>query len=367
MAVYNGECYLQESIDSILTQTFDDFEFLIINDGSRDSTREIICSYDDPRIRLIENEQNIGLTRSLNKGLQLAKGEFIARQDADDISEPERLAKQVAFLETYPEVALVGSWYKKIDAQGSLIGERKLPCDCTQIRWDILFYCPFVHSAVMFRKQTFAEQIGLYNEAFLYSQDYDLWWRIARRLQVANINEYLMKLRINPLSMTVTYGNIVDDEPLQIKIDNIGHLLRYDEAKKYSDGSVFKAMTLLWIGSPNQLKEIDRQQLNNTIQEIFKLHHSFCQYYKLDYKESKKHRNEVVINLSWQLLRLTDYYLKKNNKYTAWWLFNKACLLNFSIFFTKRAMSLFINLIIGFQLIRYIKNSTREELKIEQN
>src|SRR5215467_8249434 len=99
LTVYNGERYLHEAIDSILGQTFQDFEFLIINDGSTDGTRELILSYHDRRIRLIDNEYNIGQTRSLNRGLVLAMGQFLARQDADDISEPDRLASQVAFLE----------------------------------------------------------------------------------------------------------------------------------------------------------------------------------------------------------------------------------------------------------------------------
>ncbi len=109
MSVYNGEKYLREAIDSILNQTFKDFEFLIIDDGSTDSSADIIRSYTDFRIRLIQNEKNIGLTRSLNKGLKLAKGEYIARMDVDDISLPIRFEKQVSFLDKYEDVKLVGS------------------------------------------------------------------------------------------------------------------------------------------------------------------------------------------------------------------------------------------------------------------
>ncbi|MEA5567041.1 glycosyltransferase family 2 protein [Anabaena sp. UHCC 0399] len=366
MPVYNGELYLREAIDSILDQTFQDFEFLIINDGSTDSTREIICSYDDPRIRLIDNDYNLGLTRSLNKGLKLAEGEFIARQDADDISEPERLAKQVAFLETHPEVALVGTWYKDIDPQGSLIGECNLPCNSIQIRWDILFYCPFVHSGIMFRKYTIGKHIGFYNEAFSYAQDYDLWWRIARHLQVANLNEYLIKLRINPCSMTATYGNIVDDEPLQIKCNNIGHLLGWEKAKAWSDGVFFKAMTLLWIGTPDELKDLNLQYLNQTIEEIFKIHQDFCNYYNLDREECKKHRNQVSTQLINQLLELAYYYLEQD-KYNTWQLLNRAFCLNFRILLTKKVMRLFLKLIIGSRLVREIQYITQEKLKLEQN
>ncbi|MBH8566029.1 glycosyltransferase [Nostoc sp. CENA67] len=357
MPVYNGEIYLQEAIDSILSQTFQDFEFLIINDGSTDSTREIICSYDDPRIRLIDNDCNLGLTQSLNKGLKLAEGEFIARQDADDISEPERLAKQVTFLETHPEVALVGTWYKDIDPQGKLIEKRNLPCNSTQIRWEILFYCPFVHSAVMFHKYTILEQIGFYDEAYSYAQDYDLWWRIARSLKMINLNEYLVNLRINPSSMTATYGNIVDDEPLQIKFNNLGYLLGWDGHKKWNNGVHLKEMTSLWLGESEELKYLNLEQLNQVIEQIFHLHQAFCNYYKLDSEESQKHRNEVSTNLSTQLLKLTYYYWEKD-KYTAWQLLNRACRMNFSILLVKKAMGLFLNLIIRARLAREIRQMT---------
>ena len=114
MAVYNGEKYLREAIESILDQTYTNFEFLIINDGSSDRTEEIILSYNDKRIRYIKNEQNLKLIASLNKGLDLAKGEFIARMDADDISLPERLEKQINFLEKHPEIGLLGSWVRTL-------------------------------------------------------------------------------------------------------------------------------------------------------------------------------------------------------------------------------------------------------------
>ncbi|MBD2519712.1 glycosyltransferase [Nostoc sp. FACHB-973] len=366
MPVYNGELYLREAIDSILAQTFQDFEFLIINDGSTDSTREIVCSYDDPRIRLIDNDYNLGLTRSLNKGLKLAEGEFVARQDADDISDPKRLAKQISFLETHPEVALVGTWYKDIDPQGKLIVKRNLPCNSTQIRWEFLFYCPFVHSAVMFHKCTITEQIGLYNEAYSYAQDYNLWWRICRTLQVRNINQYLVKLRINPSSMTATYGNIVDDEPLQIQLSNIEDLLRWDGATKWNYGLLVKQMTSLWLGKSQEIKHLNLQQLNQVIERIFHLHHAFCNYYKLDSEESKKHRNEVSIHLSTQLLKLTYYYWEKD-KYTAWQLLNRACRMNFSILLAKKAMGLFLKLIIRARLVREIRHMTQEKLKLERN
>ncbi|NES18037.1 MAG: glycosyltransferase [Symploca sp. SIO3E6] len=360
MAVYNGERYLREAMDSILAQTFKDFEFLIINDGSTDSTREIICSYDDLRIRLIDNEQNLGLTRSLNKGWKLAEGEFIARQDADDVSEPERFTKQVAFLEAHSEVALLGSWFKNIDSQGNLIGEYDEPCDTTGIRWKILFYCPFIHGSVMFRKQTITEQIGFYNERFVYAQDYDLWWRITRHLQVANLDEYLMRLRTNSSSMTTNYGNIVNNEPLQIKLNHIRHLVGLQKATKWNNGVLLKAMASLWSNPPDEIKEIEIKQLNITIEEILKLHQDFCQYYQLSQKEVKQHYTHVCNHLSIQLLRLANYSFEKNKSKVGQTLI-QSYLLNKHILLAKGYLRLTLKLFLGSRFvntIRYIRNKT---------
>ena len=121
MSVYNGERYLHESIESILNQTFKDFGFLIINDGSTDNTPKILKSYKDQRIKIISNKNNLGLTKSLNKGIKLAKGEYIARQDVDDVSLSERLEKQVKFLNSYPSYAAVGTFTKIINEDSKVI------------------------------------------------------------------------------------------------------------------------------------------------------------------------------------------------------------------------------------------------------
>ncbi len=152
MSVYNGEKYLREAIDSILGQTFKDFEFLIIDDGSTDSSVEIIRSYADPRIRLIQNEENIGLSRSLNKGLKLARGEYIARMDADDISLPRRLAAQVGLLDKQPDIGLVGTSIQLIDCDGERMHVHRVPTTHAQILWALCFTTPLAHPSVVFRK-----------------------------------------------------------------------------------------------------------------------------------------------------------------------------------------------------------------------
>ena len=123
MSVFNGERYLIKAIDSILNQTFKDFEFIIIDDGSMDSSNAIIRSFDDPRVRLIENEKNIGLTKSLKKGIDLCRGEYIARMDGDDISLPERLKKQVEFMDHNRGVGISGTWKRSIGLKSNKSSE----------------------------------------------------------------------------------------------------------------------------------------------------------------------------------------------------------------------------------------------------
>jgi len=199
MPVYNGERFLREAIDSILHQTYRDFELLILNDGSTDASLTIINSYTDPRIRLIDNEQNRGLTATLNRGLEEASSDLIARQDADDLSSPNRLAKQVEFFKHHPDVALLGTQARFIDERGYSSGSiLQRACSHDSIKWDLLFDNSFTHSSVMFRKRVVQGELGGYDETFSYCQDYELWSRVATSHHVANLIESLVSYRIHP-------------------------------------------------------------------------------------------------------------------------------------------------------------------------
>ncbi len=194
MSVYNGEKYLREATDSILNQTFRDFEFIIINDGSTDDTSEILENYDDPRIIVINNRKNIGLTKSLNKGLRMAKGEYIARQDADDISFPQRLEKEVNFLEKHKRVGLIGSSFQLISENGKSLTTHKVLTTNEEIKKGLREGNRFGHGSVMFRRECL-DKVGFYREEFRSAQDYDLWLRISEKYNVANISEPLYKWR----------------------------------------------------------------------------------------------------------------------------------------------------------------------------
>ena len=204
MSVYNGERYLREAVESILGQTFTEFEFIIVNDGSTDGTREILTAYNDPRIRLVRNEENIGLTRSLNKGLALGRGEYIARMDADDVSLPHRLEVQVRYLDQYPGVGLVACDLQFIDDEGHTLGRSYRSCGNSLVRWYLLFYNYIAaHSHVVFRRDLVAN-LGGYDETFEYAQDYELWSRLTEISEAVVLPDVLGKWRRHKRQVSVT-------------------------------------------------------------------------------------------------------------------------------------------------------------------
>ena len=208
MPVYNGRRYLREAVESILAQTFRDFEFLIIDDGSSDGSLGILAEYaeSDPRIRLISRE-NRGLVATLNEGLALARADLVARMDADDVSLPERLEKQHALMEARPEVVLCGAYYEYMDAKGRPL--RKMdhfPTTHEGIEEQHLRGGTCVcHPASMYRRRV-ALAVGGYDTSITqYAEDYDLWLRMGERGQLANIPEILLRYRDHDLSASTTH------------------------------------------------------------------------------------------------------------------------------------------------------------------
>jgi glycosyltransferase involved in cell wall biosynthesis len=342
MSVFNGERYLREAIDSILTQTFTDFEYLIINDGSSDTSRSIILSYNDSRIRLIDNDQNIGLTKSLNRGLAVAGGEFIARQDADDISLPERLAKQVAFMDANPHVALTGTWYQEVDANGTLLQRVRLPTDEMDLRWALLFYCPFVHSAVMLRREPLLET-GEYCESYEYAQDHELWLRIGRRNALANLKAYLVKYRKNPDSMTAKYGEF-SEEGMQLAVATIGTLLGWDAENRVENETVFRGMFDVLYG-----ERVDRNltEIRHFTSFTWELQKAFCRAYEVTPHQAKVHERKLHAWLAWRYSYLAGELLDNARVGEAWILFYKGCRESIRILYKIRTVVLLYKLLRG--------------------
>jgi glycosyltransferase involved in cell wall biosynthesis len=197
MPAYNCEAYVLEAVSSILSQSYSDFELLVIDDGSKDSTRKLLESVHDPRLRLVSNEHNIGLIGTLNRGLELAVGRYIARMDADDVSEPERLEKQVRFLEAHPEIHILGSMVNLINEHGKAFGAiTGYPKDADEIHRYLLCECCLIHPSVMFRKDTIL-RAGGYSDSARHAEDYDLWLRLSDHHKIANLPDKLVSYRMH--------------------------------------------------------------------------------------------------------------------------------------------------------------------------
>ena len=214
MPAYNAEKYIAETIDSILSQTFSDFEFIIINDASTDSTQEIIESYKDQRIQLINNEQNQGVAKSLNIGLAAATGKYIARMDADDISLPQRFQIQFDFMEQHPDIDICGSWMETFGSKKEII---KVPLSHEDIRDNTFFSCAIMHPSIVFK-----HSLNLrYSSEFPRAEDYDLWCKKINKWKFANIPEVLMLYRIHENQIGEAHRSEQDNNANDIQIRNI--------------------------------------------------------------------------------------------------------------------------------------------------
>lgn len=196
MPVYNAERFVREAIDSILVQSFRHFEFLIIDDGSTDGSAEIIESYRDARIRFVRNPRNLGITPTLNRGIELASCDLIARMDADDVSHPQRLQKQFGYMKRNPDCALLSTWARVISEDNKFIRLERYRTNFYY--YNLTFECWMYHPTIMFRKSA-VEEIGMY--AMPYSEDYDLFWRMSTRFRISNLAEALVDYRISSTSL----------------------------------------------------------------------------------------------------------------------------------------------------------------------
>lgn len=285
LPIYNGEKYLVEAIDSIIQQTWSNWELILINDGSKDHSLEVIQKYKDPRITVVD-QVNKGLAATLNIGIQRAKGSFIARQDQDDVSLPLRLEKQVEFLKSNAQVGIVGCHAQIIGLNGKKIGVHRHPANNHELQLFLLHNNPFVHSSVMFRKEVF-EKTGYYCTDPLRQppEDYELFSRIARDWQVANIPEILHIYREVKTSMSRDKANPFLPRILKISAENLAwscekspedelikataeFLNGVKGSWKSSDFSAMRAMLYKIVDQTNSQKQL-RNQLKSKIRYLF--------------------------------------------------------------------------------------------------
>jgi len=216
-SVCNGEAYLEECVDSVLNQTFQGFEYIILNNGSTDGTARILQQYTDPRLRIIHQE-NLGIPRSLNKGIGLSSSDLITHLDADDYLMPQMLEKQVTFMENHPDIVLCGSrWLELVGEKLSKQIVAFVETD-QDIKKSMSLFNPFSHSAVIFRKKTFITAGG-YSERFKYSQDYELWLRMLAFGKTLILKEELAVVRMSEQSESHKNARKQKLEALQVRWD----------------------------------------------------------------------------------------------------------------------------------------------------
>ena len=237
MPVFNGGKYLREAIESILNQTYQNFEFLIINDGSTDESDEIIRSYTAPRIIYLQNDRNRGLVYTLNFGISIAKGEYITRMDADDISEPTRFEKQIEAFEKDPELGLCGTW-------GRIVGSSKvlrIETEDERIKCGLFFTNQFIHSSIMFRKSELAKSGQKYQEEDFTAEDYALWIHLSRSVKMINIAEPLLNYRMHSAQISTASSE------KQIKKTHELHLFQIRQFLNYNPTEEEKSTHLLFL------------------------------------------------------------------------------------------------------------------------
>jgi len=232
MPVYNAEAYLSEAIESILNQTFTNFEFIIIDDASTDNSHKIIEGYSkkDKRVVVLRNEKNLGIAETRTKGTKYAKGKYVAVADADDIFVLTRLEKQYNYLEGHSDCGVVGGFIELFDSDtGKIIGVRKYYEDDANLRKRLFLYCPVSQGVCMIRREVF-DNLGYYDPKYPVAEDLDLWFRIGTKYKFANIQEILLKYRIHKNSSTISKIQKIETMTLEIR-------------KKYSCGYGY-SMTL---------------------------------------------------------------------------------------------------------------------------
>ncbi|MBD3627944.1 glycosyltransferase family A protein [Cyclobacterium sp.] len=203
MPVYNGEKHLQEAIDSVLNQTFAAFELIIIDDGSEDGSREIILGLTDPRVRFLDNGTNKGISFTRNKGLQEARGEFLAWMDCDDLIAVDRFEKQLDFMDTHPQIGICGSWLTRFDEKKSEVS--RSPTDHQQIK-ALLLFKPAIWNATAMYRLDWVKKAGLtFDSRLTVAEDYDFYWEACRKFPVANIPEPLYYYRDSDSSIMKSF------------------------------------------------------------------------------------------------------------------------------------------------------------------
>lgn len=295
MPVFNGGQFLREAVGSILSQTFTDFEFLIIDDGSTDSSFEILSSFQDKRIRIERNERNLGLINTLNKGIQLSFGTYIARMDADDISLPGRLAAQVQAMESDRNLALLGTAFKRIPG-GSIV---RNPTRSDDIRLKLFISCAFGHPTVMFRKAVIQSLSKQYDPIFSVSEDYELWTRVTEVFKTGNLPEVYLLYRDHEAQVSVLKKELQIKQTNEIRLRLASQLITFqsETEKMIYTGILNKKFenSALWLNQAGDiLKRLLQENENKKLYPQTKFHRLLGSFWFKACHRNNQNKREIA-------------------------------------------------------------------------
>lgn len=271
MPVFNGERYLQETLDSLYAQTFQDFEIVIVDDGSSDSTASIIHAQKDERIRYYVNEKNQGIVYTLNRGLTLCNGKYIARMDADDLAMPERFQLQWDYMESNEDVVLLGTSINKFSESYSFMDKRG--GDDTQIRAKLVFDTAINHPSAIFRNDTIKNNNLKYPFEYPHAEDYAFWYALSKYGKIANLNEVLIRYRMHGDNVSMRFNHLQYDTMNKIRIRILEDFWnRHGEKGKAWMISFRNLLSLQNIGY------LEMRQMDKLLMELIEINAEYPQY-----------------------------------------------------------------------------------------
>jgi glycosyltransferase involved in cell wall biosynthesis len=301
MPAHNAAAYLDEAVGSILGQTFRDFEFIIIDDGSTDATFSILKRYValDSRIQ-VHHQENQGMISALNRGCRLARGQYIARMDADDISFPRRLEKQLAYIEEHPQIGIVGTWIYNIDKNGSVRGTWCPPTSPKMLKWTLFFGVCVAHPSVLMRRDVMT-RLNFYRPDAVHTEDVDLWFRASSVTEFGNVPEVLLKYRAWTGSTHQRGLQVRNDRHVQLLASYIKEVLTIDSPIEAVAG-----LRQMRVGPRIE----DPQQIRLTAALIQRLHKNFV--------EENNINSQVRREISWDAAKkLASLALQASRFHTA--------------------------------------------------
>lgn len=303
LPVFNTEKYVAESIQSILDQTFTNFELIIINDGSTDNTASVVKKFNDQRIVYVENSENKGLIFSLNRGIDVARSDIIARMDADDVAVGSRLKKQYEFLLSHPEYGMVSSLVRLIDEEGNKMEVWKDARHEEDIFYKLHFVNVLYHSTVMFRRKL-VQNLGGYDKEALHMEDYDLWLKLSKKTKIFQLDEILIFLRMTHDGICHKYKKIQHNNVVK----TVEEELKKSTGKTYSDKQISAYICNRSLGFDfklllNDLMEINKSILNSESNVIENL--------GLNIAIIRKSMDAKIIHLCLNFIRFSSFQEKQ--------------------------------------------------------